>query len=190
VIIAGALVINSGASDAKEPPSHEHDQRIYVEAREDRALLDAMQGELAPRISGTEWFNTDARSLEDFRGKVVMVDFWGTWCAPCIKAVPKLKEWHEEYAERGLVILGVHSTRGGETVDAFIERYGLEYPIVIDEGNRSRDRYRVDKFPDVYFIDHEGVMRFADAHNANAKNLENAIELLLAEREASVGEGE
>ncbi|MFG0256588.1 MAG: TlpA family protein disulfide reductase [Phycisphaerales bacterium JB043] len=187
VILVGVLLTHSG-TEAKEPPAPDREARILVEAREDRALLDALQGEPAPSVTGSVWLNTDARSIEDFRGKVVLVDFWGVWCAPCLKAVPKLKEWHERYADDGLVILGVHTRRGSEHVEGFVEEHGIEYPVVIDDGDATSGRYLVDAWPDVHLIDHEGVLRYADVFNQSSGNVENAIERLLEERRDAIGD--
>jgi thiol-disulfide isomerase/thioredoxin len=176
VLVLGALAAVGFASASK----------VVMEgdgARRD--ALDKMQGMTAPGIAGSEWLNTDATSLADFKGKVVMLDFWGVWCGPCVRSIPGLKKMYEEYKDQGLVILGVHTTNQGEKAASFVAENGIEYPIVIDDNDRTVGRYKVDSYPDVYLIDHNGVLRYADVANGNHENIVKAIEELLAERNAS-----
>lgn len=68
-----------------------------------------LRGKPAPELEGIkEWGDGGPVTLADLRGKVVILDFWGHWCFPCCQGMPKLMEWHEEYKDRGLVIIAVH----------------------------------------------------------------------------------
>lgn len=151
-----------------------------------RATLDAMQGLPAPALHVENWMNTDARSLDDFKGKVVLIDFWGVWCAPCIRAVPELNALQEKYADDGLVVLGVHTTDQAEDMASFVKQYAVEYAVAADVAGETALAYDVDSYPDVYVIDHEGRLRFADIVNLRHDNLEAAVQVLLAERKAAL----
>jgi peroxiredoxin len=100
--------------------------------------------------------DSDRISLSDFKGKVIILDFWSTWCAPCRVEMPGFVELQKEYGEMGLQILGV-SLDGGrkEDVVEFCERYYVNYPILMDNGKVAR-RFGVTAIPTTYIIDREG----------------------------------
>ncbi len=81
--------------------------------------------------------------LSDFNGKVVLMDFWATWCTPCAAELPHLERFYETYKDRGLVVLGI-SMDGPETeasVPSFARRYGLTFPVMVDEETRVTGLY-------------------------------------------------
>lgn len=100
--------------------------------------------------------DSDKISLSDFKGKVIILDFWATWCGPCRIEMPGFVELQTEYGERGLQILGV-SLDGGrkEGVVEFCERYYVNYPIFMDNGEVAR-RFGVIAIPTTYIIDRDG----------------------------------
>ncbi|MDI1313575.1 TlpA disulfide reductase family protein, partial [Prosthecobacter sp.] len=72
--------------------------------------------------------------LSDFRGKVVVLNFWATWCPPCRREIPDLVALHEKYAEQGLVVIGVSLDEGGATsVKSFVTKAGVKYPVVMGD---------------------------------------------------------
>src|SRR4051794_14053581 len=105
--------------------------------------------------------------LSAYRGKVVLVNFWGTWCEPCKQEIPALTTAHSQLAADGLVIVGVdlldaERAQGHDVQDVhqFVNTYGASYPIALDEsGNVARD-YKLYPIPVSYFIDRSGNVRF------------------------------
>lgn len=93
--------------------------------------------------------------------------------------MPKLKELHARYKDQGLVLIGLHTTNGGERMKAFVEEQKIPYPVAIDEKKATTTAYRVDSYPDYYVIDRAGKLRVADLANAD---LEKAIKMMLAEK--------
>jgi thiol-disulfide isomerase/thioredoxin len=171
------------AAPEEAPPAEEAPPPIAMEGDEARrAILDPMQGQPAPTWTLTDWINTEALTLESVKDKVVLLDFWGVWCGPCRAAVPHLKELHAKYADKGLVILGVHTSTGRENAPAYVTEQEISYPIGFDTTDATVAAYQVDSFPDLYLIDHTGVLRYADLANADFANVENAITQLLDER--------
>lgn len=93
--------------------------------------------------------------LENLRGKVVLIDFWATWCPPCRKELPAIEKIYREYGEKGLVVLAV--TSEPERVAAsFIEKHGYTFPVLIDAEQTAYDLYAVRSIPVVIVIDRQG----------------------------------
>lgn len=94
-------------------------------------------------------------SLSDFSGKVVIVDFWATWCPPCKESSRELEKLHRKYGDRGVVVLGVSMDSGGgasQKIKDFAGRYGLTYRMLIDDGKTSQS-YAVRSIPVTYVLD-------------------------------------
>ncbi|GIX06711.1 MAG: hypothetical protein KatS3mg115_1114 [Candidatus Poribacteria bacterium] len=98
-----------------------------------------------------------AVQLKQLRGKVVLLDFWATWCGPCLEELPILQKLHEEFAEKGLVVLGVNNEEL-PTVQAFYQEHGLTFQTVSDPQNTVFRRYVVRNIPTVLVINREGVV--------------------------------
>ena len=145
----------------------------------DRARFNAIENKPAPKLTVANWTNSEAMSLDQLKGKVVLVDFWATWCGPCLASVPHTNELMEKYQNDGLVIIGVCNTRGAEKMADTAKAKGIKYPIAADVGGKTDDAYKVNSYPDYYFIDRAGNLRIADCKNGN---VEDAIKALLAEK--------
>ena len=94
--------------------------------------------------------------LHDFRGKGIMLNFWGTWCAPCEKELPFMEQLYPEYKERGLEIIAVGLDRLESSVDEFVDKYDLTFPIPHDKKRLVQDLYKIGPMPTTYFINPEG----------------------------------
>ena len=100
-------------------------------------------------------------SLEDLRGKVVVLDFWGTWCRPCVDSVPSLRSMHKKYSkESSFVLLGISSDSDEETWKDFTEKNKMVWPQYRDQDRRIHRAFGVRAFPTYIVIDHEGIVRF------------------------------
>lgn len=98
-------------------------------------------------------------SLDALRGKVVIVNFWATWCPPCRAEMPSMELLHRELADEGLVMLAVNVERDGrQTVPKFLAASPHSFPILIDEKEEIQKRYGVYKFPESYVIRKDGVI--------------------------------
>ena len=92
--------------------------------------------------------------------------------------MPHLKKLTEEKKDAGLVIIGVHSTKGGEKMEAFVKKHGINYPVAVDVDKKTVGSYGGNSYPDYFVIDRKGVLRFADLKNSE---LDAAVDYLLAE---------
>jgi peroxiredoxin len=106
-------------------------------------------------------------NLEEYRGQVVLLNFWGTWCEPCKRELPALQQAHQTYGEQGLAIIGVNLTddelvNGTDTgqIRSFLDQYGVTYPIALDTEGSVTNAYRVFPLPTSFFIDQQGRIRY------------------------------
>jgi peroxiredoxin len=98
--------------------------------------------------------------MASLRGKVVLVDFWASWCAPCRQELPVLERLYKRYRDQGLVIVGVNVDRERSNMDAFVRRFHLTFPVVHDAAHRVADRYGPRTMPSSYLVDRGGVVRY------------------------------
>jgi thiol-disulfide isomerase/thioredoxin len=119
--------------------------------------------------------------LSDLKGKVVMIDFWATWCGPCVKSLPTLNKLYAKYKERGFEILYVSVDEQADIykIAPFVKEHKLGFPVLLDEG--AKVLYNVKVFPTTIFIDRAGNVRHRDAGfgEESPRLLETVAELLL-----------
>jgi peroxiredoxin len=114
-------------------------------------------------------------SLADYKGKVVLLDFWATFCAPCVKAMPKLQKLHEQNAAKGFAVIGIATDEEGEkVVRPMVARTRVSYPILLD-GAATWKAYGVATLPALFLVDRSGqiIQRFGGA--ADHKTIEAAV---------------
>jgi cytochrome c biogenesis protein CcmG, thiol:disulfide interchange protein DsbE len=95
-------------------------------------------------------------SLRDYRGSVVVLNFWASWCAPCREESPLLQRWHERIRSRGGTVLGVNVLDVRSDARAFVEEYGLTYPMLRDGSSDSGEAFGVVGYPETFVIDRRG----------------------------------
>lgn len=114
----------------------------------------------APKLVIQRWFNTDSpQSLQDLRGKVVLLDFWGLWCNTCVKELPESESLYQTYKNRGFIIIGVHSEKDGQDVEAFLKQKPISFPVAIDQGETAQ-KYGIKAWPTYFLIDKSGKVRW------------------------------
>ena len=145
IAIVVALVALLAYGLASKSPDSSIDQAV---ARGDR---EAAPGLALPRLSGA-----GKESLASYRGKVVVVNFWASWCEPCRAESPLLERWHKRIAARGGTVLGVDLLDVTSDARAFVRRYGLSYPIVRDREGGSQHDYGVVGYPESVVVDRKG----------------------------------
>jgi thiol-disulfide isomerase/thioredoxin len=119
-----------------------------------------------PEIRGiASWINSEPITFEEQRGKVVLVDFWTYTCVNCIRTLPFLKAWHEKYADKGLVIVGVHTPefdfeKDRDNVIEATEGFGLKWPIAQDNDFKTWRAFDNRYWPAKYLVDKDGLIRY------------------------------
>ncbi|MDZ7772643.1 MAG: TlpA disulfide reductase family protein [Balneolaceae bacterium] len=127
--------------------------------------------------------NGDSFQLSEQRGKVVVLNIWATWCAPCHTETPDLVDLYETYRDEGLVVLGVSlDDRGESVVRPFMEKYGVTYPIYIDRQDVVMDKYGPTMaVPTTYILGKKGEIRYFATGALTRKELEPRLRDLLQE---------
>lgn len=136
--------------------------------------------------SGWELDNGQRAQVSDYKGKVLLLDFYATWCDPCRAETPHLVELHQRYAGQGLQIVGLNV--GGEDdqaeVPAFAKEFGIEYPLAIPDDDFADQYLGMNRnIPQSFIIDRQGrmVKRFIGFGDASAQELDRVLESTLAQ---------
>lgn len=146
-------------------------------------------GDAAPP-SGTQWMDEgdpapdfelstldgDTFRLAEYTGRVVVLNFWATWCAPCRVEIPDLIDMQTEFGEDVVRFVGISvDHQGKDVVSSFVDEMGVNYPVVIDDGSVSDKYGGIYALPMTFVIDHEGTIRWRKAGLVRRDALEPAI---------------
>ncbi len=143
-------------------------------------------------VADGSWFNSPPLSMSALRGKVVLIDFWTYSCVNCVRTIPYLKSWYKAYADKGLVIIGVHSPefafeRSAANVRSAIGELGITWSVVQDNDYKEWNAYANNYWPAHYFIDAEGRVRYVHYGEGEYDISEKVIRALLAEAGSRLG---
>jgi len=141
------------------------------------ALSPMGPGKRAPSFTLTRLDGTQVR-LTDLDGKVVLLSFWASWCAPCVIEFPAIERLARRFADRGLVVLAVNLDETRQTVEEFRKASRTKLDLVLDDGSAARD-YWVDSIPTLVVIDREGVVRAREQGLTKEDHLVARLEPLL-----------
>ncbi|MCE9615140.1 MAG: TlpA family protein disulfide reductase [Lentisphaerae bacterium] len=124
-----------------------------------------------------------AGSLPALKGKVVLVDFWASWCAPCKKSFPELDQLSRDYASRGLVVLAISVDESAEAMAAFLDKHPVSFAVVRDAQQKIVGAAGVESMPSSFIVDRAGTIRFVHSgfHGADTvARYRQEIDALLA----------
>ena len=147
------------------------------------ASVDAeLAGQLAPDFALKSASGSNYR-LSEYRGRVVLVSFWATWCGECRSQLTALADMHQRYPDVGLQFFAISVDRDVDDVADAAHRLGIEFPALHDVGGHVSEQYAVDRTPYVVLIDQQGVIRFEHAgfHTGDEREYLEQARLLLNE---------
>jgi len=103
--------------------------------------------------------NGPSVKMSDYRGKVVLLNFWATWCAPCKKEMPEIQAAYEKLKDKGFVVLALNFGEKPEKAEKLVKKMGLTFPILLDREVEVAERHRVVSLPVTFFIDPNGIIK-------------------------------
>ena len=179
--IGYALLSDTSFTVSQEPLDQETQSNFIADLPEL-----PVEGKAAEIVGIDSWINSEPLSLEELKGKVVLVDFWTYSCINCIRTFPHLSSWYEKYKDDGFVLLGIHSPefefeKKRENVLLEVQKYNLEYPIALDNAHATWNAYKNRFWPAHYLIDAQGNIRFTHFGEGRYAETESAIQQLLLE---------
>ncbi|MGH9903023.1 MAG: TlpA disulfide reductase family protein, partial [Pyrinomonadaceae bacterium] len=149
----------------------------------------------APEIKAVEWVDQSPVKLSDLRGQVVLLDFWATWCGPCVVTIPHLNKLHKKYKDRGLTVIGLTryygEAEGREMTPQeelaflrqFKKKFGVGYGFAVADSEINRETYGVAGIPTAVLIDRRGAVRHIihGVYPGSDEELTSAVRKLLDE---------
>ena len=140
-------------AQSKEAPLSEDEKKVLKKLR----ITPATQWIEAHDFAG-EMMDAKTVNLQDYRGRFVLLNFWATWCSPCLKEMPDLENAYNEMGQEKLVVLAVGMGESVEKIKAFFNKYGFTFPLLADNRMKITKLYGVRNIPVTYLIDPDGVV--------------------------------
>ena len=149
-------------------------------AKDPEAFLPPVLPRPAPALS-LQSVRGSTTTLADLKGKVVLLDFWATWCAPCVKAMPDLQKMHDKYAGKNFAVVGISIDEDGmKSVSPFLAKRKFTYPMLLDQ-NDTWQKYGVRAVPTLFLLDRNGNIVQQFTGTVDKSKLEKAVAATLGE---------
>ena len=104
--------------------------------------------------------HADNLNLDNYKGKVVYIDFWASWCGPCRESFPWMKKMQQQYGKDGLVIIAINVDQDKKLADKFLSEFKPEFNVLFDKDGKLAEDFKVSSMPSSYVLDREGKPRF------------------------------
>lgn len=164
-----------------DPKGHTRTLTVDYQARPDPEVLQrgALLGKVAPDFVPSVQAGAKLPTLSGLHGQVVLIDFFATWCRPCVEALPHVQALHQKLKGKGLVVLGI-SNESPSIVAQAAQQFHLGYSVASDEDEEVGARYQVFALPTMVVIDRQGVVRAVAVNDTDA--VDRAVAMALAAR--------
>jgi cytochrome c biogenesis protein CcmG, thiol:disulfide interchange protein DsbE len=169
LVLCAVPACASGSGDGPQAP---------IESKSKHELMNNP----APSLAGESVNGKGKVSLDQWKGKVVLVDFWATWCEPCKKSFPKLEELRVKYGASGLEIVGIsEDDEDGGAIKKFAETYGAKFPLLWDKDKSLAGKYKPPNMPSSFLVDKNGVVRHVHLkyRDGDEREIEQEVKSLL-----------
>ena len=173
VLLSGSLFIV--ATRVRSAPAHSRPVRSA-----DPTSTAPMPGYLAPDFTLATLDGTSI-TLSEMKGQVALINIWATWCPPCRAEMPVIQATYERYRDQGFTVLAVDLQEDPRTVAAFMQRYKLTFPALLDRDGKVSGTYRSSALPSSFFVDRRGVIRAVYRGPMPRSVLAGTVEQLLRE---------
>jgi len=117
--------------------------------------------------------------LSDYAGQPVIVNFWGTFCPPCVKEMPEFERQYEKWKDKGLVVLAINLSEDTLTVNNFVKQFDLSYPILRDVNRKTEKQYGLRSYPTTFFVKADGSLMEAKVGGMTEEEINERVERLL-----------
>lgn len=193
-IIMGAIIIGAIVALSTYFSSFDQPTNAKPQLQSSDLNIDKKGFKKAPELEGIAgYINTNSDELkEKIKGKVVLYDIWTYSCINCQRTLPYIVAWNEKYADKGLVIIGIHSPefefeKDIKNVESAVQKFGITYPVVLDNDMTIWRAFDNHYWPRKYLADDEGYIRYDHIGEGNYDETEKAIQKLLEERSRKLG---
>lgn len=195
VILAGVIVLSLSLSVLDSQPQQTLENTSDESSRSNyEKKISKLGYKKAPELVGiSEYINTTPEELANaIKGKVVLYDIWTYSCINCVRTLPFITSWNEKYSDQDLLIIGIHSPefefeKDINNVKIAVAKYGIHYPVVLDNDKKTWDAFENNYWPRKYIADHEGYIRYDHIGEGGYQETEKVIQDLLRERNESLG---
>jgi peroxiredoxin len=134
----------------------------------------------APALT-LETLDGEQVSLRDFQGQVVLINNWATWCPPCRVEMPELNAYYQDQKDQGFLVVAIEAGSPHSDVAAFVDQEGIDFPVLLDSGNKALQSFQNASLPNSYVIDRQGNLRLTWTGAINQATLERYVNPLLEE---------
>ncbi len=159
LFLGGALVAGAGGApetQSPDPPSPGAGPDAAVAAQLEAIGVQAIRRDIQAESFALPTLGGPAMSLADYSGRMVLLNFWATWCAPCVLEMPSMQTLYHTFRDQGLEVVAVNVQEDRETVAAFVEEHGFSFSVLLDGNGRTTSNYAVRGLPTSYLIDRKG----------------------------------
>lgn len=149
-------------------------------SRQDFSAVPAKVDFSAPELTLEDLFGNPV-TIRDYRGSVILINLWATWCPPCREEMPTLQAFYEQYKSHGFVLIAINLEEPIEAVAPFVEEFGLTFPVWLDINYQAQREFGTIGLPSSYVIDRNGKVRLMWMGGISAKNLEKFVSDIILE---------